>query len=121
MNIFGPFRSQYRERASGRDPGQSGDPQPAMLPQPDRAEGHVGQHRAEEEDGQDPGSPLLEDAVHRGFSVRPGRNSPLKQADSSRGKPRRNFKGSRWIGTVAVQERSDTAAEAWSGSSSAVL
>src|SRR5271166_4364111 len=73
MAILCPPGGQDRENRPGGYPeqGRGCEPQPAALIEPDHAEGHVSQHGTDQQHGQDPDSPLLEDADHGNFASEP--------------------------------------------------
>src|SRR5271166_5354155 len=73
MDILCPPGGQDRENRPGGYPeqGRGCEPQPAALVEPDHAEGHVSQHGTDQQRGQDPDSPLLEDADHGNFASEP--------------------------------------------------
>ena len=77
MDILCPPGGQDRENRPGGYPeqGRGCEPQPAALIEPDRAEGHVSQHGTDQQHGQDPDSPLLEDADHGNFASEPTTSS----------------------------------------------
>ena len=56
--------ARIEKRPPADDPGHRREPEPPTLPQPERAEAHVREHRPDQEQDQNPGSPLLENVGH---------------------------------------------------------